>query len=84
MRRFDQPALLETMRRSGGLTTSLMRLVAEALARVHAGAEVTRGFDGEAAIRDLIANNIALLNESIGRPFSAAKGHTSRSRTDRA
>ena len=69
MRRFDQSALLETMRRAGGLTTNLMRLVAEALARVHAGAEVTRDFGGEAAIRDVIANNIALLKARTDRPF---------------
>ncbi len=70
MRRFDQSALLETLRRAGGLTTSLMRLVAEALARVHANGEVTRDHGGEAAIRDVIANNVALLKSRIGRPFS--------------
>lgn len=69
MQRFDQSELLETMRRSGGLTTSLMRLVAEALARVHADAEVTRDFGGEAAIRDVIASNITLLKARIDRPF---------------
>jgi hypothetical protein len=69
MQRFDQSALLETMRRSGALTTSLMRLVAEALARVHADADATQGFGGEAAIRDVIANNIALLKARIDRPF---------------
>jgi aminoglycoside phosphotransferase family enzyme len=71
MRRFDQSALLETMRRSGSLTTTLMRLVADALARVHADAEMTRDFGGEAGIRDVIANNVALLKARIGRPFSA-------------
>ncbi len=70
MQRFDQSALLETMRRSGDLPMNLMRLVAEALARVHADAEVTRDFGGEAAIRDVIANNVALLKARIGRPFS--------------
>jgi uncharacterized protein len=70
MRRFDQSALLETMRRAGGLTTSLMRLVAEALARVHADADVTRDFGGEAGIRDVVVNNVALVKSRIGRPFS--------------
>jgi predicted kinase len=70
MRRFDQAALLETMRRSGGLTTALMRLVAEALARVHAGADVMRDFGGEGGIRDVVANNVALLKARLGRPFS--------------
>ena len=70
MQRFDQSALLETMRRSGNLTTTLMRLVADALARVHADAELTRDFGGEAGIRDVIANNVALLKARIGRPFS--------------
>jgi aminoglycoside phosphotransferase family enzyme len=69
MRRFDQSALLETMRQSGGLTTRLMRLVAEALAHVHADADITRDFGGEAAIRDVIVNNVALLRSRIGRPF---------------
>jgi aminoglycoside phosphotransferase family enzyme/predicted kinase len=76
MRRFDQSALLETIRRSGGLTTTLMRLVAEALARVHAGAEVTRDFGGEAGIRDVVANNVALLKARVGRPFSKATVQT--------
>ena len=70
MRRFDQSALLETMRRSGRLTTRLMRPVAEVLAKVHAGAEVTRNFGGEGAIRDVIANNVVLLKARICRPFS--------------
>ena len=69
MQRFDQSALLETMRRSDGLTTSLMRLVAETLARVHADAEVTGDFGGEAAVRDVIANNLTLLKARIDRPF---------------
>jgi aminoglycoside phosphotransferase family enzyme/predicted kinase len=70
MKRFDQSALLETMRRQGRLTANLMRLVAEALARVHAGADVTHDYGGEAGIRDVVANNFSLLKTRIDRPFS--------------
>jgi aminoglycoside phosphotransferase family enzyme/predicted kinase len=69
MRRFNQEALLESMRRSGHLTLRLMRLVAEALARVHGDAEVRRDFGGESAIREVIANSVALLKTRIDQPF---------------
>ena len=69
MRRFDQEALLESMRRSGYLTTHLMRLVGEALARLHLDAEVRPDFGGESAIREVIANSVALLKANIGQPF---------------
>jgi len=69
MRRFDQEALLENIRRSGHLTTHLMRLVGEALARVHRDAEVRRDYGGKSAIREVIANSVALLKSRIGQPF---------------
>ena len=70
MRRFDQSTLLESIRRSGRLTTALMRLVAEVVARVHSDAEVMRAFGGEAAILDVIRNNVTLLKSRIDRPFN--------------
>jgi aminoglycoside phosphotransferase family enzyme len=69
MRRFDQSALLESMRRSGHLPIGLMRLVAEALARVHGDADIRRDFGGESAIREVIENSVALLKTRVGRPF---------------
>ena len=69
MRRFDQAALLESLRRSGGLTTELMRDVAETIARFHADAEVRHDFGGEAALRVVIADNTAILESRSGRPF---------------
>jgi predicted kinase len=71
MRRFDQSDLLESMRCSDRLTTSLMRQVAEALARVHSMAEVMPEFGGEAAMRDVINNNVALLRSRSDRPFNS-------------
>jgi hypothetical protein len=69
MRRFDQAALLESLRRSGGLTTDLMRHVAEAIARFHADAEVRTDFGGEAALRAVIATSSAILQSRSGHPF---------------
>jgi len=69
MRRFDQTALLESLRRSGGLTAALMRNVAETIAQFHAAAEVRHDFGGEAAIRAVIADNTVTLTSRSGRPF---------------
>lgn len=69
MRRFDQAALLESLRRSGELTMDLMRHVAEAIARFHAAAEVRYDFGGEAALRAVIADSTAILKSRSGRPF---------------
>jgi aminoglycoside phosphotransferase family enzyme len=73
MRRFDQGALLESLRRSDGLTTHLMRLVAETVARFHAKAEVIRDFGGEAGIRAVIEGNAAILKSRLERPFLAER-----------
>jgi len=69
MRRFDQADLLESLRRSGGLTMDLMRHVAEAIARFHTAAEVRHDFGGEAALRAVIADSTAILKSRSGRPF---------------
>ena len=73
MQRFDQSALLENLRRSGGLTPQLMRLVAEAVASFHAEAEVKRDFGGEADISATIEGNAAMLKLKLGRPFLAER-----------
>jgi len=73
MQRFDQSALLENLRRSGGLTPQLMRLVAEAVASFHAEAEVKRDFGKEADISAAIEGNAAMLKLTLGRPFLAER-----------
>jgi uncharacterized protein len=71
MQRFEQRALLENLRRSGGLTMQLMRLAGETVARFHAQADVERDLGGEAGIRAVIAGNAQILNSKVGWPFSA-------------
>jgi len=73
MQRFEQDALLENFSRSGRLTAPLMCLVAEAVARLHAEAEVTSAFGGEHGLRTVIEGNIAILNQKAGNPFPAAR-----------
>jgi uncharacterized protein len=70
MRRFEQSALLENVRRSGDLAMPLMRLVAETVARFHAKAEVKHDFGGEAGIRAVIEGNAAILKAKLGHPFA--------------
>jgi hypothetical protein len=71
MRRFDQRALLEDLRRAGGLTPQLMRLAAETIAHFHVKAEPTPDFGGGAGMRAVIDGNAAILKSKLGRPFSA-------------
>jgi aminoglycoside phosphotransferase family enzyme/predicted kinase len=71
MRRFDQRALLEDLRRSGGLTPQLMRLTAETVAHFHSKAEQTVDFGGEAGMRAVIDGNVAILRSKLGHPFGA-------------
>ena len=70
MRRFEQGALLENLRRSDGLTTELMRLVGETVASFHAEAEVEREFGGEAGIRSVIEGNAEMLSSTLAPPFT--------------
>jgi aminoglycoside phosphotransferase family enzyme/predicted kinase len=73
MRRFDQRALFEDMRRSGGLTTALMRQAAETVATFHSKAEPILDYGGQAAIRAVIDGNVAILRSKVGRPFGAER-----------
>ena len=69
MRRFDQSALLESLRRDGGLTPDLVRHVAETIARFHAEADVTGKFSSEAGLRAVISNSLGMFKPRIGQPF---------------
>ena len=71
MRRFDQSALLESLRRAGHLTPELVRRVAETIARFHAEADVTGEFSSEDGLRAVISNSLAMFKPRIGQPFRA-------------
>lgn len=71
MRRFDQSALLESLRRAGGLTPELVRRVAETIARFHADAEVTGKFSSRAGLHAVISNSVAMFKPRIDQPFQA-------------
>lgn len=73
MKRFDQAALMESMRRSGSLSPGLLRLTADAIAKFHRGAEVTSGYGGEPGIGRVVEENIAMLHGFVGRPFQSEK-----------
>src|SRR5471030_646228 len=61
MRRFEQSALLEEMRKCGTLTASLMRTLADAIAEYHRTAEIRVRSGGAAAILKVIDENIEIL-----------------------
>lgn len=73
MRRFDQASLFEQLRRSGALTTTLMRALAERLACFHGAAEPRKDFGGAEGIAAVVAENAELLGALAGRPFDPAK-----------
>jgi uncharacterized protein len=69
MRRFDQDALFEQMRRSGRLTRPIMRLLAETVAAFHQTAEVAHDFGGSGSMDAIIRDNCAILRAHLNRPF---------------
>lgn len=73
MKRFSQTALLEEMRKRGGLTKALMSDLAETIARFHGSAEVRLEFGGSSGILAVIEESVAVLKSYEGRPFSHAK-----------
>lgn len=73
MRRFPQSALFEEMRKRGELDEALMRQLAEAIAALHANAEVKRDQGGADAILRVIDENVAMLRALENQPFSRAQ-----------
>jgi len=72
MKRFDQSNLLEEMRKRGALTPALMTELADDIAEFHRAAEVSREAGGSRGILSVIEQNIALLRNYEGRPFTHA------------
>lgn len=73
MKRFEQDALLERMRRRGVLTELVMRRLAETIAQFHARAEVTTAFGGAEGIQDVVEGNLQMLWSLANRPFGPAE-----------
>jgi aminoglycoside phosphotransferase family enzyme/gluconate kinase len=65
MKRFDQAALFEEMRKRGGLSAPLMRTLAEVIAHFHREAEVRPRFGGPAGILTVIDENRAIFGRSL-------------------
>lgn len=57
MRRFAQSDLFDHLTETGRITPESMRSLGETIAHFHASADITPGFGGSAAIRDVIADN---------------------------
>jgi aminoglycoside phosphotransferase family enzyme/predicted kinase len=64
MKRFDQDALFEEMRKRGELSAPLMRTLAEVIAHFHREAEVRPRFGGSAGILKVIDENRAIFGRS--------------------
>ncbi len=73
MRRFDQAALLEQMRRCDGLTSSMMTTLAETLADFHKAAEITPKHGGARGISDVIGEDALMFKIMAGRHFAPEK-----------
>jgi hypothetical protein len=72
MRRFDGATLFDRMAAEGRLTAGLLLQVADAVARLHAGAETTSAWGGEAGIRFTIDTNAASFAAFVPQIFEAA------------
>ena len=70
MNRFAQSALLENMRKSGTLTTGILRKTGRRVAHFHKEADPTPQSGGHAGIAAAEQGNHAILSRMIGKPFS--------------
>ena len=73
MRRFDQSALLEEMRKRDALSSPLMRTLAEVIAEFHRTAEVRPEFGGANGILKVIDENVEILRSSRGCSFDRGR-----------
>jgi aminoglycoside phosphotransferase family enzyme/predicted kinase len=71
MRRFEQSALLEKMRKHGALTVPLMRQLADTIARFHGSAEIRKDFGGALGISKVIDENVMMFTRLEERPFKS-------------
>lgn len=69
MRRFDQDALLESLRRRGGLSADLMRDLGQRVAAAHKQAEAISAFGGAAAIGAVTEENAQMLRSAPAGVF---------------
>jgi aminoglycoside phosphotransferase family enzyme/predicted kinase len=69
MKRFEQSALLEEMRKRGELTASLTRQLADTVAQFHRAAEIRRDFGGAPGILKVIDENVLMFTRLKGQPF---------------
>src|SRR5579864_5868641 len=68
MKRFEQSALLEEMRKRGELTGNLMRQLADTVAQFHRSAEIRRDFGGATGISKVIDENVMMFTRLEGQP----------------
>jgi uncharacterized protein len=73
MRRFEQSALLEEMRKRNQLSVSIIKKLADAIAEFHRTAEKRPQFGGPQGILRVIDENIKILREWEHRPFENVK-----------
>ncbi len=73
MRRFEQSALLEEMRKRNELSASLMQRLADAIAEYHRTAEPCQKFGGAQGILRVVDENVEELRRWRHRPFDADK-----------
>lgn len=69
MRRFEQSALFEEMRKRGALSASHLRMLADTVAAYHQDAEAHFEFGGSAGILNVIDENVEILRSWAERPF---------------
>lgn len=72
MRRFPQEAILDRLAASGALDTAMMPVLAEAVARLHAGASRRHDHGGAAAMRWVIDGNARAFDAEAGALDPAA------------
>jgi aminoglycoside phosphotransferase family enzyme/predicted kinase len=73
MARFDQAGLFDHLAAAGKLDRRLIEQLADVVAELHEGAEITPGWGGAKGIGHVIATNDATFRQFIGRPFTLAE-----------